>query len=606
WLQSYLSRVGIRAINNVVDLTNYYMHLTGQPLHAYDYDKLVKIASGQSPGASLGVRRSRPGDKINLLNGKALELQDDSTVLITSNDVPVGIGGVMGGAETEVDENTKNIVLECANFDMYNIRRTAMKYGLFTDAVTRFTKGQSPLQNDRILAKTMADIISLAGANQASDVKDIHGDLPQPKQVIVSKDFINARLGSQLSAEDMANLLRNVEFNVDITNDGHPEQSEGSQDSSAQSQNDRLVVTVPFWRTDIEIPEDIVEEVGRLFGYDKLAQDLPRRSITPSPTDPLIATKTLLRNILSAAGANEVLSYTFVHGDLLTKTGQNKEHAYQLANALSPDLQYYRLSLTPSLLEKVQPNLRQGFNEFALFEINPVHAKGFVDNYKLPIEDQRLALVFAADAKTAAHKYAGAPYYQAKQYLADLLAELGITSLVFEPATSREPDQPISQAAIAPFEKLRSAIVKTKDGQFIGEVGEFKTSVRKNLKLPNFTAGFELDVNQLSQLRAKTKAYTPIPRFPKVEQDITLSLPTKVAFADLQDYMEEQLETPAKSAFWLTPLAIYRENAAASSQNVSFRLSIASYERTLTTEEVNQLLDKVAAAAKTKFAAERV
>lgn len=582
WMQAGLARVGIRAINNIVDITNFVMYLTGQPLHAYDYDKL-KYASGGTP--QLVARQASGKEKLKLLGDKEIEFEAP-TILIASDRQPVGAAGVLGGSDTEVDENTKNIVLECANFDMYNIRRTAMRYGLFTDAVTRFNKGQSPLQNDKIIAYALKLVADIAGGQQASNVFDVHADLQPQNQVTVTGDFINARLGSSLSGEDMAKLLRNVEFQVDVS-------------------GDQLKVTSPFWRTDIEIPEDIVEEVGRLFGYDNLAQDLPRRSIKPGSPLPIIETKSLLRNTLKAAGANEVLSYTFVHGNLLSKVGQNKEHAYQLSNALSPDLQYYRLSLIPSLLDKVNANIRQGYNEFAIFEINPVHAKEFVDANKLPIEDQRLALVFAADNKTAKTKYHGSPYYQAKQYLVELLAELGITNLKFDfAADHRNPNQPISQAAIAPFEKQRSAIVKTKDNQFIGELGEFRSIVRKNLKLPNFIAGFELDVEQLNKLRAKSKVYTPIPRFPKVEQDITLKVPSKVAFADLRDFMEEQLETPAKSAFWLTPLGIYKSHE--DFQNISFRLSIASYERTLTAGEVNNLLEKIAASAKTKFGAERV
>lgn len=588
WVQAGLARVGIRSINNIVDITNYVMHLTGQPLHAYDADKLRRVV--QSPGSlvlSLETRNSKKGERIKLLGDKELELQDDSTILITSNDVPVGIGGVMGGADTEVDDSTKNIVLECATFDMYSIRRTAMKYGLFTDAVTRFTKGQSPLQNDKVLGYALKLINEQAGGQVASEVKDIHGDLPGHNPITINKDFINARLGGQMNAEEMAALLRNVEFKVDV--DG-----------------DNLIATAPFWRTDIEIVEDIVEEVGRLHGYDNLPLDLPRRSIKPTATDQLLSVKTRIRNILSSAGANEILTYTFVHGDLMDKVGQNKDQAFQLANALSPDLQYFRLSLIPSLLEKVRPNLKQGYGEFALFEINPVHAKDFVGDDKLPVEDQRLALVFAADEKVATHNYDGAPYFQAKKYLTDLLAELGLSGLKFEPAANHEPDQPISQAAIAPFEKQRSAIVKTRDGEFIGELGEFRSTVRKSLKLPRFIAGFELDVAQLAKLSSPNSVYTPIPRFPKVEQDITLRVDGSLAFADLQDFMEDQLETPAKSAFWLTPLNIYKDEKTADKQNVSFRLTIASYERTLTSEEVNKLLEKVAAAAKAKFGAERV
>lgn len=586
WLQSYLARLGIKPINNIVDVTNYVMILTAQPLHAYDADKLKSISGLQN--LSLETRLSHKGEKINLLGGKELELQDETTVLITSGDKPVGIGGVMGGADTEVDENTKNIVLECANFDMYSIRRTAMQYGLFTEAVTRFIKGQSRLQNDKVMAHAMQLISELASGQQSSEVKDISKDLAHYNPVTVTNEFINARLGEKLSTDDMSKLLSNVEFEVEIS-------------------NDELTVKPLFWRTDIEIPEDIVEEVGRLYGYDHLTLDLPKRMITPASQDSHMAVKNQVRDVLSSAGANELLTYTFVHGDLLDKVGQDKESAFQLSNALSPDLQYYRLSLIPSLLEKVHPNIKQGYREFALFEINPVHAKNFIDEDNLPKEDQRLALVFAADDKIAKQKYSGAPYYLAQKYLVNLLDTLGI-SYKIEPAANHEPKQPISQAAIAPFEKRRAAIVKTKGGEFIGELGEFRAAVGKNLKLPDFMAGFEIDTMQLAKLAGKSKQYIKIPRFPRVEQDITFKVNAELAFDALFDFVLREINEAAdkNTTVKLIPLDVFQPDADKTHKHITLKLQIASYERTLTTETVNDILDRVVTAAKEKLDAERI
>lgn len=585
WMQAGLTRVGIRSINNVVDITNFVMHLTGQPLHAYDLDKLLAV-SGQTK-AKLETRNSKKGDRLNLLNGKALELQDDSTVLITSNDIPVGIGGVMGGADTEVDDSTKNIVLECATFDMYNIRRTSMKYGLFTDAVTRFNKGQSQLQNDRIMSFAKGMIVKHAGGQQASDVKDVHGDLPALANVKTSTEFINVRLGSQLSTDEMANLLRNVEFNV-------------------EANGDELNITAPFWRTDIEITEDIVEEVGRLYGYDRLPIELPKRSIQPAARNQQLEFKTRIRNVLSAAGANEILTYTFVHGDLFDKVGQNKDQAFELSNAISPDLQHYRLSLTPSLLEKVHPNIKQGYSEFALFEINPVHAKDFKQEDGLPAEAQRLSLVFAADDKTAKQNYAGAAYYQAKTYLSGLLTALGIDNVGLGSAADYETKATIEQAALAPFEKKHSAVIKTKEGQLLGFVGEYRSSVRKSLKLPAYSAGFELNLDQLINLAGKT-GYQPIPRFPQVSQDITLKVSSETTYQDVYILLEQSIAKDSEGAnFSISLKDIYQDQADKQHKNLTLHLEIASYDRTLTAQEVNSLLDKAAGNAKTKLGAERV
>src|SRR5690606_21582523 len=168
---------------------------------------------------------------------------------------------------------------------------------------------------------------------------------------------------------------------------------------------------------------------GRLYGFDHLPVEMPLRSIQPVAKNQMLQLKTKIRNTLASAGANEVVTYSFVHGDLLDKVGQNKDDAFQLSNAISPDLQYYRMSLTPSLLDKVYPNLRADYvrtddNEFALFELNKAHHKDLKNSEGLPDEQELLAFVFAADDKTAQRKYHGAPYYQARKYLATLFEKL--------------------------------------------------------------------------------------------------------------------------------------------------------------------------------------
>lgn len=589
WMQAYLSRVGIRPINNIVDVTNYAMFLTAQPLHAYDYDKLCKVAGSKT--AQLETRLSKKGDKINLLNGKALSLEDDETILITSNDVPVGIGGVMGGADTEVDENTRNIVLECANFDMYAIRRASMRHGLFTDAVTRFNKGQSYLQNPAVLQKSIGWVTQLAGGKPGKTI-DSHQTLPRPIAVHTTEQFINERLGLKLSVEAMAKLLRNVEFETKIN-------------------SETLEVTAPFWRTDIEIAEDIVEEVGRLYGYDKLPLELPKRDLTPAKKDELLELKSRVREVLKSAGANEVLTYSFVHGNLLDKAGQGKNQAFELSNALSPDLQYYRLSLTPSLLDKVHANVKAGYDEFAIFELGKAHIRSEPDPDEpdVPKEVQALSFVCAAAGKAVQNR-AGAPFYQAKKYLTSLLAAFDANHFVhFEPLAKADLyKNPWLEQMTAPFEPHRSAVLRDGQGFVWGVVGEFKDSVSKSLKLPEYTAGFELDPLLLLLHGTNTAAYTPLPKFPKVEQDISLKVPAELAYGELFDFVWQKTEElkPPQTLATLDPLDIYQKEDDKQHKQITLRLTIASYERTLTAEEVNTLLDKVAQAAKEKLGAERV
>lgn len=204
-IQSFLSRVGIKPINNIVDITNFVMSLTAQPLHAYDYDKVAALDG--SKDATLLVRKVKKGEKIALLNGKTVEPRADAIMIATKKEL-IGVGGVMGGSTTEVDNDTKNIILECANFDMYSIRRTSMANGLFTDAVTRFNKGQSPRQNDKILAYAVAWVQKLAHGDVAGKVQDDRNDVGNLKPVIVTQDFINARLGTKLTDKQITKILR--------------------------------------------------------------------------------------------------------------------------------------------------------------------------------------------------------------------------------------------------------------------------------------------------------------------------------------------------------------------------------------------------------------
>ena len=584
WLQVALAKVGQKSINNVVDLTNFYMLVTGQPLHAYDYDKVKALTDGEA--AQLTARYPKPGEKIKLLNGKEIEPRSEA-IMIASGEHLIGVGGVMGGSETEVSAETKNIILEAASFDMYSIRRTSMAHGLFTDAVTRFNKGQSPLQTLAVLAKITDDVQKLANGKVASELVDISQVADRQwthPPVPVAAEFINTRLGFSLSADEMKTLLENVECKVAV--DG-----------------EKLTVTAPFWRTDIETREDVVEEVGRLYGFDKLPLELPRRSVEPVTKDPMFELKSRVRAVLARAGANEVLTYSFVHGDLLKKTQQDPADAFRIGNALSPDLQYYRLSLTPSLLERVHPNIKAGYDEFALFEIGKGHNLGHAsDDDELPAEFEMCELVYTCSDKL---KRAGAAYYETRKLLEYLAAELGV-GLEFRPFEAEEP-YPVAK----PYDHTRSAQVFVRGTDLaLGMVGEYKAGVRRALKLPTRTAGFGIGLSQLLEVASQPglHSYVPLPRFPKVTQDITLKVAADLPYQTLADFLATELAAtqPEQAIPTLSPLDIYQRPDDQAHRQVTFRLEIASFEKTLTDSEVTKLLDTVAVAAKRQFDAERI
>ncbi len=574
WMQADLTRVGIRPINNIVDITNYVMYLTAQPMHAFDYDKLATHGNGK---VTLGPRMAKQGEEITLLGEKKVVLSKDDIVLATDKQA-VDIAGVMGGAETEVDENTKAVLLTCCSFDMYAVRRMTMRHGIFTDAATRNTKGQPPAQIDRVLAYAMKLMGEHAHAKQAGEVQDDYKKPTKPSVVKVTSTFINDRLGSTFTLAQISKLLVNVEFEV-------------------HAKDETLTIAAPFWRTDIEIPEDIVEEVGRLYGFNNLPLELPRRSIKPVLTDEKTELKKSIRENLARAGANEVLTYSFVHENLLKKAGQDFQHAFKLRNALSPDLQYYRLSLTPSLLEKVHSNLKDGFDEFGLFELGKTHFKGEMDEGEsgVPNEDEHVAFVIASDQK---NKPSGAAYFQARKYLAQITADLEADLTPLKEVDLSGDDW--GQQLTAPYDTERSAAL-LKDGQIYGVIGEFKQSVSRALKLPQYAAGFEV---HLDVINSELNEYKPLSKFPSSHQDLTLKVDLDLEYRELESFLKTELQE-AGYLWTLEPISIFQKEGD-STKNITFRITLSHYERTLTTNEVSKLVESLSWQANKKLKAQQV
>lgn len=566
WLKAELVRLGGKPINNIVDITNYVMLLTSQPVHAYDYSKLR--------GHKLGVRMASEGESVKLLNDKTYKL-DAEDIVIADGEGVVGLAGVMGGGESEVDENTKDIVLEVATFDMYAVRKSAMRHGVFTDALTRFNKGQSPLQNDRVLSLLVGMIQDVVGGQQASEVVDkrsmsenayenqsLHGTIQ------VSAEFINQRLGLDLDNNAIAGFLRNVEFAVVDNEDG------------------AMDITAPFWRTDIELPEDIVEEVGRLYGFDKLPRELPKRTSRPVALSPKRRAKDRIRQVMKRAGANEVLTYSFVHENLLSRSGQDKSEAFQLSNALSPDLQYYRLSVLPSLLDKVNANIRAGHDEFVLYEIGKGHNKKYHadDDDGLPSELEFVDMVYASKKQQP-----GAAFYYMRTYVEAIAKEFG-REVVSKPITEN-----VEFAVTAPFELSRSAFVHDAvTDEFVGMIGELKSSVVEKFKLPEYSAAATLDMAAFEKFESEASvSYKSLSRYPGTTQDLTLKSATSVKYEEILSEILRVLDESYDESWSIAvePLSVYRQDDA--EKATTFRFTIVNYDKTLREDDASGVIEKV-------------
>ena len=558
-LQTYLARSGVRPISASVDVSNYLMLLTGQPSHTYDYDKFKALAGDDF---SIKVRSARENEKLTLLDGKEITM-DQADIVIAAGDVAVGLAGAMGGANTMVDENTKNVLVEVATFDLYHLRSTQMRHGIFSEAITRFTKGVPAPLAGPVLAEAVTQLMQYTGATVSSDIAEDYPGVREPIIVKVTERHINETLGTHFSANDIAELLQNVGFGVSF------------DDLSA-------TVEVPYWREDIHIPEDIIEEVGRLAGFDTINVTLPRRDFIATRPNSFDTLRAEVRSLLVRAGANEVLTYSFVHGDVLKKVGQNPEDAYRITNSISPELQYYRQSLTPNLLTLISPNRKSGYDEFAIFECNKVHRKSAGQTEEgVPVEFDSIALVITR-AKTK-----GDPYYDAKNYLEYVTSILGL-ALRYETLSDGD-------ATAAPFEPARSAAVfDATTNIYLGVVGEYRKAVQKTFKLPEYTAGFEINPRALHEAVSNVGIrYQALSRYPGSERDITFQTPADVSF---QTIVNEATQALSETDFITSvePLGIYQAEGS-DEKNNTVRIKLVSYNKTLTNEEVTAVIDGVTA-----------
>ncbi|MBR3175930.1 phenylalanine--tRNA ligase subunit beta [Candidatus Saccharibacteria bacterium] len=540
-MQVLLAKSGMTSKSKVVDATNYLMLLTGQPLHAFDYDKFLKVGGKNEP--NIIVRLAKSGEKLELLDGKIVECVD-SDILITSNDVPVALAGAMGGKNTEIDENTKNVLLESASFSLYNLRKTQMTHGIFSEAITRFTKGVPAGGTFNVLAEAVKEINGkpLALCDRFLGRKG-------SETIKISADEINGLLGTQYSQEKIVKTLGNVGFLI------------------KENQNE-LNIIAPLWRTDIHIKEDIIEEVGRLLGYDNIEPTLPLHKTAEK--NRMFSFKSDIREKMLRFGANEVLTYSFVSENLLEKSYQDKKNSYKIINSISPALQYMRQSLVPSLLDKAYLNEKLPVEKFAIYEINKVHQKKWgVNEEGVPIEKMHMGFVVAE------RKNNNTAYYKAKRYVDELFNAYGI-GVQYVPLKAE-------LAAMKPFEPLRSAEIRLKDNPdvLLGVVGEFRNSVKDSFKLAEYLAGFEVDLDLILEHAANKKDIVVLM---KEKRDLTVI--TDKTYGEIVDGVEKILDEYGVEAK-ISPVSIYQsENEK--DKHITIHLEFTDFK-----EEVMEKLEKL-------------
>ncbi len=513
----FLIKADMHPISPIVDVTNILMLKTGQPLHAFDYDKFIKVGGKETP--EIIVRAAKNGEKLELLDGEAIEC-DENDILITSSDVPVALAGAMGGASTMIDETTNRVLLESATFSLYHLRKTQMKHGIFSEAITRFTKGQPAGQTFAVLEEAVKTL----GA-EVVEAADYYPEPVATSPIEVTIKEINSLLGTDYDEKLIKKTLENV---------------------GIKSKGDKY--EVPYWRTDLHIKEDIIEEVGRLLGFDNIPLDFPTRPFIGAKEDPMRILKNRIRDILSGRlNAHEVLTYSFVSKALQEKFGEEPKDSYEIVNSISPELQCFRQSLAPSLLEKVQENQKAGYKDFALYEINQVAKKSDgLNNEGVPVMKTNLALVVTGD------------FYQAKAYLVELLKELGISE------TEKDP--------------LR----------------ELPPSLLKRFKLEAPVAYFEITLDDfLDQIHEVKPKILRFSRFPSVNRDLTIMVSENTPYQNVYDALNKALEETGL-IYKITPVSIYepKENLE-KTKNLSFHLLLNSEVKTLNGSEISDIMNEV-------------
>lgn len=552
WLQERLMAAGVRPHNNVVDITNYVLMEYGQPLHAFDYDKL---ATGE-----IVVRYAQDGETMTTLDDQERTLKANNLV-ITNGQTAQAIAGVMGGAESEVSETTTTVVLESAYFNPLSVRQTSKEVGLRSDSSARFEKGVDP---NRVLAaaERAAQLLAELAGGEVLEGTVLVDELDKaPARVIVSPDFINNRLGMKISLEEMLDILKRLKFDVEAA-------------------NGVLIIDAPTRRQDIKIEEDIVEEIARLYGYDEIPTTLPASNV-PGRLSSYQAARRTVRNHLEGIGLYQAVTYSLTSAALSQKFALQAEDTTRLLMPMSEERSTLRQSLIPHLLEAAAYNVARSQDDVALYEIGSVFLGQTAE--ELPREVEHVAAVVTG--KWVDHAWQGekkaVDFFVLKGIIESLFEKLGLTERVTYVAAQMDGLHPGRTAAVM------------LDGEQVGIIGGLHPQEQKALDLKDT---YIVEMNLAAILAAQTDVltYKAVPRFPAMTRDVALVLNSDTAAGDIVTIIQKAGTKLLKD---VAVFDVYEgDKMEAGKKSVAFSLTFFDPERTLTVDEVEAAYNKVVAA----------
>lgn len=558
WMQKRLRAAGVRPISNIVDITNFCMLEMGQPLHAFDRDKV---------SGAVHVRRARSGEKLVTLD-KMERTLDPEMLLIADDEKALGLAGVMGGLESEVTESTSRLLIESAHFSSVSIRRTSRRLGLRSEASNRFEKGINVAGIAATLGRVSELILEL-GAGRPVGFVDESKVLPETRTVLLTVKKTEAILGMSFTLEEISAVLKRLQFSYELQGAG-------------------FEVRIPSFRSDLQIEEDLIEEVARLTGYDRIPTTLPQGSQTQGRRAPEQEFRRKLRLLLVNLGMNEVLTYSFNRPDADGAWGKG-DRAIPLMNPLREELSVMRTSLIPGLLEVAARNVARRNMDIRIFEIGNVYWGYERPLTQLPEERLRLAgLLYGKPSRHWLKPVSEYSFYTVKGLIEELAQEFGI-ELHYEVPQETELLHPGRSAEII------------LQGEKIGFMGEIHPAITKESGLEHALV-FEVELKPMFETSDLSIRATSIPRFPAVQRDLAVvvakEVPARAVMARIHELGGELLkQVDIFDVYTGKPIPEDHKSLA-------FALRYQSLERTLTDEEVIALNAQVLEGIEREFGAE--
>ncbi|MFC1860524.1 phenylalanine--tRNA ligase subunit beta [Chloroflexota bacterium] len=552
WLQQRLLACGMRPISNIVDITNYVMLEYGQPLHAFDYTKIR--------GKKIIVRRADEGENLMTLDGVERILSDDMLV-IADGEGSVAVAGVMGGADSEVAGGTTSILLEAANFNPASIHYTGRRLQLPSEACMRFERGIRPELTLPALKHATQLIVELAGGEVAKGVVDVYPGKEEPEPILLSTDKVKTVLGVGFSPDRIMSALTALGFNC----------------RRGDSASD-VLVTAPYWRSDIHIPEDLVEEAIRIIGYDEiptsmLSQQLPRQN-----PDPVISLKRKAGSILTGYGFQEIISYSLTGLEMINKL-LPEPHPLEpallhMVNPMTAEREYLRPGLRASLLAAFSANRRHEDSIIRLFELGKVYLPR---RKNLPDEPEVLCGILGGSRSKESWRVSGElfDFYDVKGILDGLLKQLGV-----EAKFETDKDEGLHPG------KQASVVINSKK---LGVIGELHPKVLEAFEISEPVYLFEINLTVLLPYTIGHKTFRSIPRFPSIVRDMALVVDSVITHQRVLDII---MGFPLVNQ--VTLFDVYSgEQFARGKKSLAYRIAFQSPAHTLTDEEVNKVQQKI-------------